>query len=461
MLFSSIPFLYYFLPIVMVCYFLAPRALKNTVLLIFSLVFYAWGEPKYVLLMAVTIAVFYGCGLAIERAKTNTWRKGWLLVSAVAGVGFLAIFKYADFFIGSFNAVTGLHLPLLRLALPIGISFYTFQSLSYTIDVYRKNVPAQRNIINFAAYVSLFPQLIAGPIVRYVDVNRALESRTHTWEDTLYGVRRFLLGLGKKILIADQFALLTKLFRESAEPSVLFHWMYAVAFMLSIYFDFSGYSDMAIGLGRIFGFRFMENFNYPYISGSVTEFWRRWHMSLGSWFRDYVYIPMGGNRVKRGRWVLNILTVWMLTGLWHGAAWNFVLWGLLFAAVLLAEKWIPALQKLPGILKHGYVLLLVCVSFVIFNAENLAQAGSDLRGMFGLGGVPAVTKETLYYLRSFAILFVAGILGATPVVKIVGERVSRTRTGAVLEMILLIALLLLCTAYLVDGSFSPFLYFRF
>ncbi len=461
MLFSSIPFLYYFLPIVMACYFLAPRALKNTVLLLFSLVFYAWGEPKYVLLMAATIAVFYGCGLAIERAKTNTWRKVWLLVSAVAGVGFLAIFKYADFFIGSFNAVTGLHLPLLRLALPIGISFYTFQSLSYTIDVYRKNVPAQRNIINFAAYVSLFPQLIAGPIVRYVDVNRALESRTHTWEDTLYGVRRFLLGLGKKILIADQFALLTKLFRESAAPSVLFHWMYAVAFMLSIYFDFSGYSDMAIGLGRIFGFRFMENFNYPYISGSVTEFWRRWHMSLGSWFRDYVYIPMGGNRVKRGRWVLNILTVWLLTGLWHGAAWNFVLWGLLFAAVLLAEKWIPALQKLPGILKHGYVLLLVCVSFVIFNAENLAQAGSDLRGMFGLGGVPAVTREALYYLRSFAILFIAGILGATPVVKIVGERASRTRTGAVLEMILLIALLLLCTAYLVDGSFSPFLYFRF
>ena len=461
MLFSSIPFLYYFLPAVMACYFLVPKGFKNTVLLLFSLVFYAWGEPKFVLLMAVTIAAFYGCGLAIEKAKTAPWRKAFLILSAVVGVGFLAVFKYADFFIGSFNQATGLSLPLLRLALPIGISFYTFQSLSYTIDVYRKNVSAQRNFINFAAYVTLFPQLIAGPIVRYVDVNRELESRTHSWEDALCGVRRFLLGLGKKILIADQFALLIKLFRDSSAPSVLFYWMYAVAFMLSIYFDFSGYSDMAIGLGRIFGFRFGENFNYPYVSKSVTEFWRRWHISLGSWFRDYVYIPMGGNRVGKGRWVLNILTVWLLTGLWHGAAWNFVLWGLLFAAVLLIEKWIPALQKLPAILKHGYVLLLVCISFVIFNAENLAQAGSDLRGMFGFGAVPAVTEETLYYLKSFAVLFIVGILGATPVVKRTGERLYNTKVGAVLEMLVLILLLLVCTAYLVDGSFSPFLYFRF
>ena len=349
-----------------------------------------------------------------------------------------------------------LSLPLLRLALPIGISFYTFQSLSYTIDVYRKNVPAQRNFIHFAAYVTLFPQLIAGPIVRYVDVNRELESRTHSWEDAICGVRRFLLGLGKKILIADQFALLIKLFRESSAPSVLFYWMYAVAFMLSIYFDFSGYSDMAIGLGRIFGFRFGENFNYPYVSESVTEFWRRWHISLGSWFRDYVYIPMGGNRVGKGRWMLNIFVVWLLTGLWHGAAWNFVLWGLLFAAVLLIEKWIPALQKLPSVLKHGYVLLLVCISFVIFNAENLAQAGSDLRGMFGFGAVPAVTEETLYYLKSFAVLFIVGILGATPVVKRTGERLYNTKVGAVLEMLVLILLLLVCTAYLVDGQKADF-----
>ena len=445
----------------MACYFLVPKRFKNTVLLLFSLAFYAWGEPKFVLLMVVTIAAFYGCGLAIEKAKTDPWRKAFLVLSAVVGVGFLAVFKYADFFLGSFNQATGLGLPLLRLALPIGISFYTFQSLSYTIDVYRKNVPAQKNIINFATYVTLFPQLIAGPIVRYVDVNRELENRTHTWEDALCGVRRFLLGLGKKILIADQFALLIKLFRQSSDPSVLFYWMYAVAFMLSIYFDFSGYSDMAIGLGRIFGFRFGENFDYPYVSKSITEFWRRWHISLGSWFRDYVYIPMGGNRVGKGRWVLNILTVWLLTGLWHGASWNFVLWGLLFAAVLLIEKWIPGLQKLPGILKHGYVLLLVCISFVIFNAETLAQAGSDLQGMFGFGALPAVTGETLYYLKSFAVLFIVGILGATPVVKRTGERVSSTPIGPVLEMLLLALLLLVCTAYLVDGSFSPFLYFRF
>ncbi len=461
MLFSSIPFLYYFLPIVIICYFLVPRQLKNTVLLLFSLVFYAWGEPKYVLLMLATIGLFYGCGIAIGKAQTKPFKTFWLWVSVAVGVGLLAVFKYADFFVESFNAVTGLGIPLLRLALPIGISFYTFQSLSYTIDVYRGNVPVQKNIISFGAYVTLFPQLIAGPIVRYADVNRELDSRTHSWADICLGLRRFVMGLAKKILIADQFALLIKLFRQSAEPSVLFYWMYALAFMLNIYFDFSGYSDMAIGLGRVFGFRFVENFNYPYISKSVTEFWRRWHISLGSWFRDYVYIPMGGNRVRKGRWVLNILTVWMLTGLWHGAAWNFVLWGLLFAVLLLLEKWIPALQKLPGLLRHGYVLLLICISFVLFNAESLSQAGQDLGSMFGFGGLPAVTGETLYYLQSFGLLFVAGVVGATPIVKKTALRLSETTVGSVLEILLLIALLLVCTAYLVDGSFSPFLYFRF
>ena len=461
MLFSSIPFLYYFLPAVMLCYFLSPRGLKNTVLLLFSLVFYAWGEPKYVLLMLLTIAVFYLCGLFIGKAKAKVWKKTWLCLSVVVGIGFLAVFKYADFFIHSFNKVTGLHISLLRLALPVGISFYTFQSLSYTIDVYRGSVPVQKNPIHFGAYVTLFPQLIAGPIVRYADVARELDSRTHNWENIAYGVRRFLLGLGKKILIADQFALLIKLFRQSPEPSILFYWLYAIAFMLNIYFDFSGYSDMAIGLGRIFGFHFNENFNYPYISQSITEFWRRWHMSLGSWFRDYVYIPMGGNRVRKGRWVLNILTVWLLTGLWHGAAWNFVLWGLLFAGMLLLEKWIPALRKLPVCLKHLYVLLIVCISFVLFNAESLPQAGSDLMGMFGFGKLPFVTGHTIYYLRSFALLFVFGILGATPLVKRAGEYVSNTKLGGILETVTLLVILLLCTAYLVDGSFSPFLYFRF
>ncbi len=461
MLFSSIPFLYYFLPVMLLCYFLVPKKLKNAVLLVFSLIFYAWGEPKYVLLMLATILLFYICGIAIGRAKMQSWKKFWLILSVVISLGLLAIFKYADFLITGFNSLTGLDTPLLRLALPIGISFYTFQSLSYTIDVYRGVVPVQRNPVNFAAYVTLFPQLIAGPIVRYADVNRELETRTHSRENVFYGLRRFLIGLGKKILIADQFALLTELFRQTDAPSVLFCWLYAIAFMLHIYFDFSGYSDMAIGLGRIFGFHFNENFNYPYISQSVTEFWRRWHMSLGSWFRDYVYIPMGGNRVKTGRWVLNILTVWMLTGLWHGAAWNFVLWGLFFGVLLLLEKWLPFLQKLPGVAKHAYVLLLVCISFVLFNAQSLAQAGQDLLGMFGLAGIPLWTSETLYYLRSFFVLFLIGILGATPLMKRVGERLYGTVAGGILEPVILLALLLLSTAYLVDGSFSPFLYFRF
>ena len=461
MLFSSVTFLYYFLPAVMLCYFLAPWKLKNAILLLFSLAFYGWGEPKLLALMVFTIAMFFCCGLLIEKSTTPRGKKIWLTVSVVISVGLLGLFKYADFFIDSFNAVTGLSVPLLKLALPVGISFYTFQSLSYTIDVYRGNVPAQRNPISFGAYVALFPQLIAGPIVRYVDVARELESRKHSWEDFCLGLRRFLVGLGKKILIADNFALLMKLFRESGEPSVIFYWMYAIAFMLNIYFDFSGYSDMAIGLGRIFGFRFIENFNYPYLSKSVTEFWRRWHMSLGSWFRDYIYIPMGGNRVSKGRWVFNILTVWMLTGLWHGAAWNFVLWGLLFAVLLLTEKWVPILQKLPDFLRHGYVLLVVCLSFVLFNAESLSQAAGDVAGMFGFGGLPLMTKATAYYLRSYGPLFLMGIVGATPIVRDTARRIGQTRVGPVLEIGMMALLLISCTAYLVDGSFSPFLYFRF
>ena len=458
MLFSSIPFLYYFLPAVLLVYFAVPKAAKNAVLLVSSLLFYGWGEPKYVLLMLVTIVAFYICGLGIGNAKGSGARKAWLTVAVIIGIALLTVFKYADFFIQSFAAVTGLSLPLLKLALPIGISFYTFQCMSYAVDVYRGQTQAQKNIISFGAYVALFPQLIAGPIVRYVDVARELESRTTTWEDVMAGTRRFLIGLGKKILLANQLGLLTETFRASTEKSVLFHWLYAVAFMLHIYFDFSGYSDMAIGLGRIFGFHFIENFNYPYLSVSVTEFWRRWHMSLGSWFRDYVYIPLGGNRVSKGRWVFNILVVWMLTGLWHGASWNFVLWGLLFALVLLAEKWLPALQKLPAVFRHLYVLLIVMGSFVLFNAESLAQAASDLAGLFG--GVPLVTQEALYCLRSYSLVLAVSVVGATPLPKRLAAAIPE-RVTAVLEHLALTALLLVCTAYLVDGSFNPFLYFRF
>ena len=458
MLFSSIPFLYYFLPAVLITYYLVPVKLKNTVLLLYSLVFYGWGEPRLVFLMIFTIALFYFCGLAIGKAEQQRWRKFWLWVSVAVSIGLLGLFKYADFFLESFNAVTGLSLPLLKLALPVGISFYTFQCLSYTIDVYRGKAEPQKNPISFGAYVTLFPQLIAGPIVRYVDVARELERRNHSWENISYGIRRFLVGLGKKVILADNFALLMKLFRESSQPSVVFYWMFAVAILLNIYFDFSGYSDMAIGLGRIFGFHFLENFDYPYLSGSVAEFWRRWHMSLGSWFRDYVYIPLGGNRVNRGRWIFNILVVWLLTGAWHGAAWNFVLWGLMYAVLLLAEKWIPMLKALPGLLRHGYVLLVTILGFVLFNADSLTQASSDIAALFGFGGLPLLTGETLYYLRSTMLLFALGILGATPLVKQAAQRIE---VGPVLELLAMAALLLVCTGYLVDGSFSPFLYFRF
>ena len=460
MLFSSIPFLYYFLPAVLILYFLVPWKLKNTVLLLSSLIFYGWGEPKLLALMVFTIALFYFCGLAIDRAGEGRGRKLWLTASVVISIALLGLFKYADFFIGNVNAITGLSLPLLRLALPVGISFYTFQCLSYTIDVYRGRVPAQKNPISFGAYVALFPQLIAGPIVRYVDVARELENRQTTWEDVSYGLRRFLVGLGKKVILADNLALLIKLFRESSEPSVLFYWMYAVAFLLNIYFDFSGYSDMAIGMGRLFGFHFIENFDYPYLSKSVTEFWRRWHMSLGSWFRDYVYIPLGGNRVSKRRWVFNILVVWMLTGAWHGAAWNFVLWGLLFAVLLLLEKWLP-LRNLPDVLRHGYVLAVITLSFVLFNAESMAQAGSDFAALFGLGGLPLATAETLYYLKSYGLLFAAACLGATPWPKLLAKKAANSSFGPVLDFVFQVLLLMICTAYLVDGSFSPFLYFRF
>ena len=460
MLFSSIEFLYYFLPITLIGYFLMPWKLKNFWLFITSLFFYAWGEPKYVLLMLISIGLNYIWGLAIGAAKKPAFKRLFLVLSVITCLGLLGYFKYADFAVENFNAVTGLGLALPKLALPIGISFYSFQILSYTIDVYRGNVESQKNFVDFGAYVVLFPQLIAGPIVRYVDVVRELKDRTTTMDDFRLGARRFLVGLGKKILIANQLGAFVEIFRASGEKSVLFYWLYAIGFSLHIYFDFSGYSDMAIGLGRIFGFKFPENFNYPYLSASVQEFWRRWHMTLGGWFRDYLYIPLGGSRVSKLKWLRNVLFVWLFTGLWHGAAWNFVLWGLMFAALLLIEKWVPALQKLPAAVRHGYVLVLVAISFVLFNATSLSQAGSDIGGMFGFAGVPLVTNETLYYLRSYLVVFALALIGATPVVKMAGNRLENTRFAPVLETVFMALLLIFCTASLVDGSFTPFLYFR-
>ena len=465
MLFSSIPFLYYFLPLVLAVYFLTPARFRNAVLLLASLIFYAWGEPKYVLLMLASILSGYGFGLLQERYRGQKGAKLVCGLSVAVSLSFLLYFKYADFFLENFNAATGLGVPLLRIALPIGISFYTFQIISYTVDVYRGE-PAQKNLIHLAAYVAMFPQLIAGPIVRYSDIAQQLEHRSHSTALAAEGVRRFLIGLGKKILIANHLGELCSVFRASDEKSVLFYWLYAVAFALHIYFDFSGYSDMAIGLGKVFGFHFLENFNYPYISASITEFWRRWHISLGTWFRDYVYIPLGGNRVGRARQLLNILVVWMLTGFWHGAAWNFVVWGLMFAVLLIMEKlWLlkPLSKCRP--LAHLYVVFFVVISFVIFNAENMGQALSDIGGLFGAGGIPLVSAEAVYCLRSFALVLILAVLGATPLLRNGLVRLSQYPTAGkilnALEPFTLFVLLLVMTGYLVDGSFNPFLYFRF
>ena len=466
MVFSGIPFLYYFLPATILLYLAAPRKFKNAVLLLASLVFYAWGEQRLVLLFAATIFLGWLLGLLIERFRGKVWSRVFLWLSVLTTLGLLGYFKYADFFIESLNSAFGLSVPLLRVALPIGISFYTFQLLSYTVDVYRGDVAAQKNIIDFAAYVAMFPQLIAGPIVRYSDIAGQLTQRTHSLDKIASGIRRFVMGLAKKVLIANVLGQLCTQFRQTAQPSVLFHWLYAVAFMLQIYFDFSGYSDMAIGLGRLFGFDFPENFNYPYISKSITEFWRRWHISLGSWFRDYVYIPLGGNRRGIGRQLFNILVVWMLTGLWHGAAWNFVLWGVFYALLLTAEK--LGLKKAldnHGALGHVYVLLAVLLGFVLFNADSLGQAAQDIAGMFAFGKLPLFSAEAVYYLRSYGVVLILAVIGATPLPKraiaaLSGNRVL-SRGWNVLEPLLLTGLLLVVTAYLVDGSFNPFLYFRF
>ena len=443
MLFSSISFLYYFLPCVLFLYFLVPYTWKNSILLFFSLIFYAWGEPYYVLYMLGSIGIGYCAGRLIEKYHAKGYQNRTKLV-LISSIGFhvvvLFFFKISP-------------------SLPIGISFYSFQVISYIIDVYRKDVKAQKNIFDFAMYVSMFPQLIAGPIVRYIDIEKQLRTRKHDWEKTAYGIRRFILGLAKKVLLANTLGEFCEIFRSSNDKSVLFYWMYAIAFTLHIYFDFSGYSDMAIGLGKIMGFEFLENFNYPYISGSVTEFWRRWHMSLGSWFRDYVYIPLGGNRVSKGRHYLNILIVWGLTGLWHGGAWNFVIWGLYFAVLLLIEKmWLLKYLQRSRVWKHMYLLLAVILGFVLFDAASMTQVLKNVTAMFGFGNIPIISAEAIYYLKSYMILFVAGMIGATPLMK---KIVQKYEIFKYIESVVLLGLLIVSTAFLVDGSFNPFLYFRF
>ena len=440
---------------------------KNAVLFLASLFFYAWGEPRYVVLMLISIALGYFYGYMIGKCKERRQAKAWLALSCVTSLSLLGYFKYADFFIQNINAVTGLSIQVLNLALPIGISFYTFQILSYTIDVYRGTVKPQRSCLKFATYVSCFPQLIAGPIVRYQDIEVQLDGRQSSLENLYLGARRFVMGLSKKVLLANQFAVLCDQFANTADKAILFYWVNAIAYTLQIYFDFSGYTDMAIGLGRMFGFAFMENFNYPYISKSISEFWRRWHMSLGGWFRDYVYIPLGGNRVSKGRWFFNIFVVWMLTGLWHGASWNFVLWGLLYAVLLVLEKvcLLKLLERLPSVVRHVYVLFAVTMGFVLFQNTDLSSVMDLIRGMLGIGVSKGWNDITFYYMRSFGVLLCLGVIGSTPLPKFIINKVTEDKriksVFEVLEPVVICVLLILVTAQLIDGSFNPFLYFRF
>ena len=462
MLFSSITFLYYFLPITIILYILAPKKLKNFVLFLASLVFYAWGEPKYVFLMLLSIGIGYLAGRLMDKLP----KKPVMIVSVSLCLLFLIYFKYTNFLIDNVNALLKVNIPALNVIMPIGISFYTFQIISYILDVYYKKVEKQKNILFLATYISMFPQLIAGPIVRYSDINQQLGQRTYSSEKIACGIKRFIIGLSKKVLIANQLGELCEIFVSSGEKTVAFYWLYAIAAALHIYFDFSGYSDMAIGLGKLLGFDFIENFNCRFISRSITEFWRRWHMSLGTWFRDYVYIPMGGNRCGVKRQILNILVVWILTGFWHGAQWNFILWGLYFAVLLVVEKlWLYKKLETSRVISRIYTLFFIIISFVIFNVNTLSGIGVYLKNMFFLDGKAIVNAEFAYYLKSYGWLLIIAILGATNLSKKLYEKCQKLRVIdwclVVIEPIAMVALLLLCTAYLVDGSFNPFLYFRF
>ncbi len=467
MLFSSITFLYYFLPILMVFYYLMPKRGKNIVLLSASMVFYGWGEVRFLALMICVIAAGWLFGLWIEkdRHKGGRYVKGILFLSTALNVLVLVYFKYMDFFISSFNHAFKLGIPLLRIGLPIGISFYIFQVMSYVTDVYRGTVKVQKSPFLLATYISMFPQLIAGPIVRYSDLEKQLCEREIRMQEIAYGIRRFVLGLSKKVLLANTLGECCAAFRGAEEKDVLFFWLYGVCFMLHIYLDFSGYSDMAIGLGKLLGFSFPENFCYPYISTTVTEFWRRWHISLGTWFRDYVYIPMGGNRVGRKRWFVNILTVWFLTGFWHGAAWNFIVWGLLFAALLILEKlWLGDFLKERKRMARAYVLLTVMISFIIFDGDGLIQSLYNIGGLFGIGAKGLISVQSLYYTRSYLVTILIAAIGSTPIPALIWNKLEgygSSRIIVVAEPLFLTGLLILVTAGLVDGSFNPFLYFRF
>ena len=460
MLFSSLPFLYYFLPAVLLLYFAAPRRLKNTVLLAGSLVFYAWGEPRFVLVMLAEILLGYLFGRCIEKHRGTARGRLLLILALTLDLGALGYFKYADFFLRSVNAVTGLSLPLLQVTLPIGISFYTFQIISYLVDVWRGTVPAQKNLVDLAAYVAMFPQLIAGPIVRYSEIAQQLRERRHTLEDAALGARRFVLGLSKKVLIANVLYQLMTAFQSSTQRSVLFCWIYALCCVLQIYFDFSGYSDMAIGLGRICGFRFAENFDHPCVSRSVTEFWRRWHISLGSWFRDYVYIPLGGSREGKARTYLNLLAVWVLTGLWHGSTLNFLLWGLFLFVLIALERagWDRVLDK-SRVLSRVYMVLMIPLSWLLFAIPSVGRIGVYLGRLFPIvsRGVAVNAGDWLQYGKQYWWLLVLGIVFSTPGPEKLWNRIRGTWLGTVILAVLFWA----CVYCMSVATNDPFMYFSF
>ncbi len=471
MVFSSTLFLFRFLPIFMLLYFAAPGRMKNIILLLGSLIFYAWGEPVYVGLMLISTVSDYLHGLAIGACRKQGTKRLFLITSILINLGILGFFKYADFLIQSINSFAGTDFALLNLPLPIGISFYTFQTMSYTIDCYRGTAKVQRNFWDFAVFVTMFPQLIAGPIVRYVDVEKQLHERRPDIVQISYGCKRFIVGLAKKVLLANNLGLLWSEIsaKDYGTLTVAMAWLGILAFAFQIYFDFSGYSDMAIGLGAVLGFHFPENFNYPYISVTVTEFWHRWHISLSSWFKEYVYIPLGGNRKGLPRQLLNILVVWMLTGIWHGAGWNFLFWGLWFAALLILEK--LGLKKLFEFLPKGigrvYTFVLVLISWVFFSIESTEGITSYLQAMFGLNGTGIYNREAIFLGMENGVLFIIAIIAATPLGSRLAGTLSKSATGhgiaiyRVFEKLIPAVLLIASIAYVVDATYNPFLYFRF
>ncbi len=462
MVFTSINFLYYFLPTVLILYFIVPKKYKNLLLLISSLLFYFYGEPKYIILMIIEIILAYFEARLIEKYKS----KEIFIFSIFIHVLLLCIFKYTNFLITNINGIFNTNISLLNIVLPIGISFYTFQIISYLVDVYKEKVKAQKNFISLATYVSLFPQLIAGPIVRYETINDELDNRKQTFNDFSSGISRFIIGLSKKVLIANILGELCNIFILSNEKTVLFYWIYGISYSLQIYFDFSAYSDMAIGLGRMFGFHFMENFDYPYISKSITEFWRRWHISLSSWFKDYVYIPLGGSREGTFKLIRNILIVWLLTGLWHGSEWTFVIWGMFIGILLVIEKLLlnKYIEKLPSIVRRIYTLFIIMISFIIFSGSNINESFNNIVGLFNFSN-PFTNKFTIHYLKDYGLVLIIAIFLSTPILKntIIKLKENKKINNIIniLDIIVLLILLVIVTSYLIDSSYNPFLYFRF